>query len=67
MEVGGYSNGKILMYDNDKAIGSLGIHKRKSEYDGEEMALEKWQCCLNIEGMDTEKCWLKKPLKNYMK
>ena len=33
------SLGKFLMYDNDKAIGSCGIHKRKSEYDGEEYIL----------------------------
>lgn len=33
------SFGKFLMYYNDKAIGSLGIHIRKSEYDGEEYIL----------------------------
>jgi GNAT superfamily N-acetyltransferase len=33
------SLGKFLMYDNDIAIGSVGIHKRKSEYDGEEYIL----------------------------
>ncbi|WLC63642.1 GNAT family N-acetyltransferase [Clostridium tagluense] len=33
------SLGKFLMYHNDKAIGSVGIHKRKAEYDREEYIL----------------------------
>ncbi|MBU3101859.1 MULTISPECIES: GNAT family N-acetyltransferase [Clostridium] len=33
------SLGKFIMYDNDTAIGSCGIHKRKSEFDGEEYIL----------------------------
>ncbi|WP_326493210.1 GNAT family N-acetyltransferase [Clostridium estertheticum] len=33
------SLGKFIMYDNYTAIGSCGIHKRKSEFDGEEYIL----------------------------
>ncbi|MBL4937768.1 GNAT family N-acetyltransferase [Clostridium sp. YIM B02515] len=33
------SFGKFIMYDNNKAIGSCGIHKRKCEYVGEEYIL----------------------------
>lgn len=33
------SFGKFLMYYNDKVIGSLGIHIKKTEYDREEYIL----------------------------